>query len=119
MDPSRELVDAGQMGIVLAALSAAGALGAVLAGVVARTRGAHWRRAALLCATVVLLWPLWLIYNSIEDRFGLESIAALVLNAVIFLAVGTAAGVLLRRGWAADAGGAASSRQEVSGRDGD
>ena len=46
--------------------------------------------------SVGLLGPaalgLWVIYNALEDHFGLDSVAALLINLVIFLAVGVLAG---------------------------
>jgi hypothetical protein len=41
-------------------------------------------------------WLLWRIYNGIEDRFGLDSVKALLLNLAFFAALGVALGVGVR-----------------------
>jgi len=99
MDSStRELVDAAQVGVALAILS----LVAVLATAVFAVLG--WKRpspalfrGALLSLAGMLAYPLWLVYNAIEDRFGLDSVAALLINLALFVAVGTGMGLLYRR----------------------
>ena len=37
---------------------------------------------------LALFEPLWLVYNAIEDAFGLDSIKALLINAALFIALG-------------------------------
>ncbi|MCX7015649.1 MAG: LON peptidase substrate-binding domain-containing protein [Candidatus Sumerlaeota bacterium] len=59
------------------------------------SRGAQWVRRrpfwiAALCGPLVL--ALWGVFNAIEDRFGLDSLAALGLNAALFLSVGLGLG---------------------------
>ena len=49
---------------------------------------------AALAGPLVLV--LWRVYNAIEDRFGLDSLAALGLNALIFLGLGLGVGLWLR-----------------------
>lgn len=39
---------------------------------------------------LALFEPLWLVYNAIEDAFGLDSIKALLINAALFIALGLA-----------------------------
>lgn len=39
---------------------------------------------------LALFEPLWLVYNAIEDAFGLDSIKALLINAALFIALGFA-----------------------------
>ena len=97
----RELVDAGQVGAALAALSAAALLLALLFGFLARRRRALLR-GALVAGCAALAWPAWLIYNSIEDHFGLDSVAALLINLALFAAAGTLGGLLVRRFWPDD-----------------
>jgi hypothetical protein len=91
MDPTRELVDATQVGTALAVLSV---VALVLAGgLYARGR----RPGAFLAGCAVLLFPLWLVYNGIENALGLDSVAALLINGVLFAALGTGVGLLYRR----------------------
>jgi hypothetical protein len=94
----RELVDAAQVGIALATLSAAALIVAVFCFLRFRQgRAAIWARAAFLAGAAALAWPLWLVYNGIEDHFGLDSVAALLINLALFALVGTAAGLTFRR----------------------
>lgn len=37
---------------------------------------------------LMLSLPLWLVFNVIEDHFGLDSIKALLINACLFICVG-------------------------------
>jgi hypothetical protein len=100
MDGTHELVDAAQFGRALLALSALGAVLALALLLIDRKRPSMGRRrAALLSAVGALVYPLWLVYNGIEDRFGLDSVAALLINLALFAAVGIAGGRLLRRLW--------------------
>jgi len=99
----RELVDAAQVGVALAVLSGGALLAALLLGYLGRARrSARMARGALLAGAVAALYPLWLVYNAIEDRFGLDSVAGLLINLGLFAAVGVAGGLLLRRSWPAD-----------------
>lgn len=100
MDDTRELVDAAQVGRVLAALSAIAVVAApVLAALGRRAGSIALLRAALLIGSGTVVFPLWVVYNRIEDHFGLDSVAALLINAGLFLVVGTGGGFLLRRLW--------------------
>jgi ABC-type glycerol-3-phosphate transport system permease component len=111
MDAPRELVDAATTGAVLATLSGLAALVAVGAGYVgsrvsrpgSRRTALTARRISLLAAVVVVVYPLWVIYNGIENYFGLDSVAALLLNLALFVLVGVAGGRLLRSRWPEDA----------------
>ena len=100
MNDMRELVDAGQVGIAVGVLSV---LALVLGGaLLATARGdANRKRVGLVAAALAPAWPLWLIYNAIEDRLGLESVAALLINLALFAAVGIGIGLVLRRLWPA------------------
>lgn len=100
MDDTRELVDTGKVGAALALLSVLALALSLALGARSRSRaGAALRRGALLSGAVVLVWPLWLVYNAIENRFGLDSVAALLLNLALFAIIGTAGGLLMRRLW--------------------
>ena len=97
-DSTKELVDAGQVGTLLMVLSGiALALTAVL-GAMSRGRPLLLR-GALLAGGAVFAYPLWLVYNGIEDHFGLDSVAALLINFGLFVVVGVMAGLALRRWW--------------------
>lgn len=98
MNDMRELVDAGQIGGLVAALSGLALVVAVVLLAMGRGR-ANLQRMGLVAAAFVPAWPMWLIYNSIEDRLGLESVAALLINLALFAAVGVGIGLVLRRLW--------------------
>jgi len=100
VDPTKELVDAEQVGAALAVLSGVGLLLALVLGFLGRGGAKpHVRRGSLLAGAVALVWPLWVVYNAIEDHFGLDSVVALFLNAGLFCAVGVSVGLVLRRLW--------------------
>ena len=102
MDPTRELVDAGQVGTAIAILSGAGLLLTLALAAMARARRSPaLTRGALLAAAAALLYPLWLVYNGIEDYFGLDSVAALLINLGLFAVVGVAVGMAMKRLWPA------------------
>lgn len=113
MDGTRELVDANAVGAALAVLSGL-ALGlALLLGFLAKSRGsAGAARTALLAGCVVLLYPLWSVYNRIEDHFGLDSVAALLINVALFAVIGILVGLALRRFWPAPDPGTPASRPD-------
>jgi hypothetical protein len=74
---------------------------AVIGGIVHRRfAGGQRRRVWVLWAAFGLLGPLnfglWPLYNSIEDRWGLDSVRALLVNFGVFIALGLALGLLLR-----------------------
>jgi uncharacterized RDD family membrane protein YckC len=100
MDDTRELVDASKVGAALAVLSCVALLLSLGFAITFRSRrGAAPKKGALLAGAAVLTWPLWLVYNAIEDHFGLDSVAALLLNLALFAVIGTAGGFLMRRLW--------------------
>ena len=99
MDGTRELVDPDRFGVALAVLTGLGAVAAVGLALAARKGAPGLRKAAILAAALVSAYPLWVVYNSIEDSLGLDSVAALLINVVLFLAAGTAGGFLARRSW--------------------
>jgi hypothetical protein len=103
MDPSRELVDAAQVGTAIAVLSALAAVTAAVLWTLSRSRrSAGMEKGLLLSAAAALLFPMWLVYNRIEDHFGLDSVAALLINLVLFCIVGAVVGILFRRKWPED-----------------
>jgi hypothetical protein len=100
VDGTRELVDAQTVGMALAILSGLALLLTPVLFALGKSRGsAAAVQGALLSGCAVLLYPLWRIYNLIEDHYGLDSVAALLINLALFAAVGVTAGVLLRRLW--------------------
>lgn len=102
MDTTREIVDAGSVGIALAVLSGVGlAAGVVLLGVSRKSASA--KRAGLIVICLVLVFPMWLVYNAIEDRLGLDSVAGLLTNLVLFVVLGLGVGLTLRRLWPTEA----------------
>ena len=98
MDPTRELVDAGQVGTAIAILSGLAFVATLVLGYLGLSRRqGPLVRASWLTAGGALLGPLWLVYNAIEDHFGLDSVAALAINTAIFVAVGVGMGLVVRR----------------------
>jgi hypothetical protein len=61
----------------------------------ARRPGA-WARGLLVGLLGPANWLLWRLYNGIENRYGLDSVKALLLNLAIFAALGVAIGIGLR-----------------------
>lgn len=101
MDDTRELVNAADFARWLALGSGVClALFAVSALLVARGPGA-WRapgrRLAYLAGVGALVWPLWRLYDTIVERMGLDSVAALGINLGIFVLVGLVLGLIARR----------------------
>jgi lipopolysaccharide export LptBFGC system permease protein LptF len=45
-----------------------------------------------------LIWLLWRVTNAIQDRLGLDSVAALFVNFAIFIGAGLAVGFVVGRG---------------------
>ena len=76
-----------------------GALGVLLgpaAALIARKRGENPVKYGILAGgPLVLATMLWHVYNAVEDRWGLDSVAALAINAGIFVLVGVGCGL----GW--------------------
>ncbi len=90
----KELITRPQADVLIVGIAAIGVVAAVVAALLAHRRGQNAAKAAarfggplLLCAA---LWPL---YNAIEDHFGLDSVAALAINAGIFVALGVVIGI--------------------------
>ena len=78
------------------------ALGLVGVGIAAGAIGALFvrsRRAAPIVGALVavaggLAYILWMVYNSLTARFGLDSVKALLINLGVFAVVGLVYGVL-------------------------
>ena len=103
MNDTKELIDVAKMGMALAVLSGAGLLlGPFCLWMASEKASDGWRKCGLVALCLVLTWPLWLVYNRIEDHFGLDSVAALLLNLALFVVLGVALGFILRRLWPID-----------------
>ena len=103
MNDTKELIDIAKMGVALAVLSGVGLLLGPFCLWMANEKASDgWRKCGLVALCLVLTWPLWLVYNRIEDHFGLDSVAALLLNLALFVVLGVALGFILRRFWPTD-----------------
>ena len=76
------------------ALAAGGAWGARR-----KNLGAGLARGISVGLTGPAALLLWQIYNRIEDRYGLDSVRALLINLALFVIVGVITGILLRWVW--------------------
>jgi len=76
-------------------------LSALLIYVLFRKRVHKFETFSKILILIGLIGPvnliLWSVYNTIENHFGLDSIVALIINFAIFVCIGLAAGLLLRR----------------------
>jgi hypothetical protein len=75
-------------------------LGCIAFYVILRRRLATQPEVKVWLAVIGVLGPLilvlWHVYNLIENAYGLDSVRALVLNFILFVAVGVAFGLLVR-----------------------
>lgn len=95
------LVTREQANILFGALFVAGLIVGPAAFAMAKRRGANGVAAAALHGgPLVLASILWPVYNAITDRIGLDRVANLAVNLVLFVGVGAACGL----GWRALAG---------------
>jgi hypothetical protein len=99
----RELVEPATAERIVVAISVVIALCGLAGGMVAGIVRGPFMRNFLRGAAVALLgpavWALWRAYNAVEDAFGLDSAAALVLNLVVFVICGFAIGFAGCRLW--------------------
>jgi len=99
----RELVSPEQaeiiVRIVAIALVAVGVVGGGVASALVRTRRAALAAGALVAIAGALVYALWLVYNSIIARLGLDSVKALLINLAIFAVVGLGYGLLAGAIW--------------------
>ena len=51
-------------------------------------RKPFWANVVLAAFIGPVVWVLWLVYNSIENYYGLDSVKALLINWGLFVAVG-------------------------------
>jgi hypothetical protein len=84
---------------VAAALVAAGVVGAAAALPFVRPRRAAPVAGGLVTLAGGLVYALWLAYNAVIARLGLDSVKALLINLGIFAAVGLGYGVLAAAVW--------------------
>jgi hypothetical protein len=101
VDDTRELIDLAVFHRALVLLAGLLLVGA-LAGGWRWGHRAGQRRAGLLRGLAVGLsglvaLGLWTVYNAVENRYGLDSVRALLINLAIFVVVGLAGGTAL--GW--------------------
>jgi hypothetical protein len=87
-------------------LVAAGIVGAGLGALLTRRRRAAGALGGLAASAGVLVYALWLVYNSIIARLGLDSVKALLINLAIFAAVGLLYGIAAGAAWRWSAKGA-------------
>lgn len=81
----KEMITRPQANMLILGLCAIGVVLALLGWKVIRSREVTGYGVIL-----VLSEPLWMVYNVIEDAFGLDSIKALLINAALFIALGFA-----------------------------
>jgi hypothetical protein len=119
MDDTRELISIAAFARWLMAGAGAILLGGIAAGWVWGRRSGAARVGIVRGLAAGLLGPaalgLWFVYNALEDHFGLDSVAALLINLVLFLAAGALAGVLVRRAWGVTATSDAKNGEEPEG----
>lgn len=102
-DDTRELITAAEFSHWLVIAACVVLVGSIAAGAIwgarARAVGSGWVRGAAAGMTGPAALLLWHVYNSIEDRYGLDSVRALLLNLGLFVVVGVIGGILLRWVW--------------------
>lgn len=58
---------------------------------------AAWARGLVVASLGPAAFGLWMVYNTIENRYGLDSVRALLINLAMFVLVGLGASALI--GW--------------------
>jgi hypothetical protein len=92
----KELVTRGQADVAFGVVLVLGLILLPVAAFVARRRGKSPLQAALAFGgPPMLVGVLWRVYNAITDRIGLDTVANLLINLVLFVVIGAACGV----GW--------------------
>lgn len=90
----KELVTRQQADTLFSALLVLGLVAGLVAAVIARRRRGNPLLAALAVGgPLLLVGAMWPVYNAITDRIGLDTVKNLLVNAILFVAVGIACGV--------------------------
>jgi Na+/proline symporter len=96
----KELVTTEQAAAVIRVVAVALPPVGVAVGALAGARRRQVRQGLLVGLLAGLagpaVWLLWKVYNAIMGRFGLDSVAGLLINTALFSAVGVAIGVGIR-----------------------
>ena len=93
-----ELITLAQANAAVAALVVLGLLAAPVAALLARRRGNDPLLTSLMVGgPPVLIGLMWLVYNAVTDRLGLDRIVNLVANLALFVFVGALVGVFWTR----------------------
>jgi hypothetical protein len=88
-----ELVTVEQANVLFHGLLLLGLLAAPLAALLARRRRGDPLAAALAAGgPLVLIGVLWRVYNTVTNRFGLDTVANLLVNLALFVVVGVLCG---------------------------
>jgi uncharacterized membrane protein len=99
----REIVSPEQavriVAVTAAALIALGIVGGAVAAAVARPRRAGLMAGALVALAGALVYGLWVVYNALIGRLGLDSVTALLTNLAIFVVVGLIYGLIAGSAW--------------------
>ena len=77
-----------------AGLLAIGIIGGAAAGALVRRRRVGPIVGGFVALAGALVYALWLAYNAVTARLGLDSVKALVINLAIFVVVGLGYGIL-------------------------
>lgn len=67
-----------------------------LSGLIRKRVFKHASAGLLIGFTGTLISVMWYVYNLIMDHFGLDSVAGLLLNLLLFVLVGMVAGLIFR-----------------------
>ena len=101
MGEMREIVDVGEVGRLFAILAVVLPLVSLFVGGMWGRRRGDARRGALTGLAVgcigILNELMWLLYNGLTERNGLDSVRNVVVNLVLFVVVGTGVGVAAGR----------------------
>ena len=105
MDEMREIVSVEQVQRLFVILAVALPLAGIAGGALLGARRGDVRRGAVQGLLLGILGPanlgFWIIYNRITDRLGLDTVKNLLVNLVLFVALGIvtglAAGYIMRR----------------------